>query len=215
MSVVELLSELPVFASPLPSFDVESVPALPNALFVAWLREAATAGVVEPHAMTLSTVDEDGLPDARVVILRDVDDRGWLFATSSESAKGRQLERGGVALSFYWREQGRQVRVRGRSRALDPDTCARDFLVRPEMSREASLVGRQSTVLADRAELDGALVAAHRALIENPGAVAADHTLYVVEPARVEFWQGDAERRHVRLRYRRGASGWIRELLWP
>ena len=114
MTVRDLLRGLPVFDRPLPAFDTESVPGEPSALFLSWLHEAIDAGVSEPHAMTLSTVDADGRPDARVLILKDVDADGWQFATAATSAKGAQLAASThAALSFHWREQGRQVRVRG------------------------------------------------------------------------------------------------------
>ena len=216
MTTRDTLRALPVLAHQMPSFDPANAPAEPMTLFADWLTEAVAAGVDEPHAMTLSTVDADGAPDARVLILKDLDTAGWHFATSAISAKGRQLAADPrVALTFHWREQGRQVRVRGTARAADPAVSRRDFLARPEGSRIATLAGRQSAVLADRAELDRELAAVRARLAADPGLVAEGHTVYSVHPASVEFWQADRERRHVRLRYRRDADGWSRELLWP
>jgi pyridoxamine 5'-phosphate oxidase len=216
MDIAHLLRRLPVLAHELPSFDSDSAPAAPVELFIAWLHEAVAAGVAEPHAMVVSTVDGVGTPDARVLLLRDVDDRGWHFATSSSSAKGHQLARHPeAALTFYWREQGRQVRVRGIVKPLDNEACAREFLGRTEQSRAAALAGRQSEVLADPADLDVALTDARRRLADDPQIVAPDHTLYAVAPSSVEFWQNDPQRRHVRLRYRQTGSGWISERLWP
>lgn len=216
MTIRDLLRAIPVFARPLPSFDPESAPEEPADLFRAWLTEALDAGVDEPHAVTLCTVDADGRPDARVLILKDLDEAGWHFATSSVSAKGRQLVGNpGVALAFYWREQGRQVRVRGTARAADHETSRRDFLARPEGSRIATLAGRQSDVLSDRAALDRELAAVRARVAVDPELVAETHTVYTVATDTVEFWQGDQDRRHVRLRYRRADGGWRRELLWP
>ncbi|WP_091348419.1 pyridoxine/pyridoxamine 5'-phosphate oxidase [Micromonospora rhizosphaerae] len=216
MTTREMLRALPVLAQQMPSFDPATVPAEPTALFADWLAEAVAAGVDEPHAMTLSTVDADGAPDARVLILKDLDATGWHFATSSVSAKGRQLATNPrVALSFHWREQGRQVRVRGTTVPADPDVSRQDFLARPEGSRIATLAGRQSAVLTDRAELDRELADVRARLAAEPGLVAESHTVYAVAPETVEFWQADPERRHVRLRYRRTDHGWERELLWP
>jgi pyridoxamine 5'-phosphate oxidase len=197
-------------------FDPDATPAHPNGLFVSWLEEAVAAGVVEPHAMTLSTVDADGMPDLRVLLLKDVDDKGWQFATDADSAKGRQIaEQPVAALGFYWREQGRQVRVRGSVVPLDRETSASDFLARPLGSRVASLASEQSGVLLEPEVLDQALAAAGRAVDANPDLVSEGHTVYAVNPVSVEFWQGDAQRRHVRLRYRRAGDSWTRELLWP
>ena len=216
MTVRELLRGLPVFDRPLPAFDTEAVPAEPSALFLSWLREAIGAGVCEPHAMTLSTVDAAGRPDARVLILKDVGASGWQFATATTSAKGSQLAASPhAALSFHWREQGRQVRVRGEVAAADPSVSAADFLAKPDGSRIAGLVGRQSAVLEDPRKLALEIEAASQRLADDPLAVAADHAVYVLTPAEVEFWQGDRQRQHVRLRYRRVGGGWVTERLWP
>ncbi|MEV0426666.1 pyridoxal 5'-phosphate synthase [Micromonospora sp. NPDC050495] len=216
MSTRDLLRGLPVLAHEMPPFDPADTPDAPVPLFASWLAGAIDAGADEPHAMTVSTVDADGWPDARVLILKDLDAAGWHFATTSTSAKGRQLAANPrLALSFHWREQGRQVRVRGTARPADPDVSRRDFLARPEGSRIATLAGRQSAVLPDRAELDRELAAVRARLAADPDLVAEGHTVYTVTPETVEFWQADRERRHVRLRYRRAAEGWERELLWP
>ncbi|MGC5330760.1 pyridoxine/pyridoxamine 5'-phosphate oxidase [Micromonospora sp. DT62] len=216
MTIRSLLRGLPVLAHDMPSFDPAAAPAQPLALFVEWMAGAIDAGVDEPHAMTVSTVDAGGMPDARVLILKDLDEAGWHFATSSASAKGRQLaENPRTALSFHWREQGRQVRVRGIAAPADPDLSRADFLARPDGSRVASLAGRQSDVLTDRAELDRELARIRERLAADPDLVARTHTVYAVAPHSVEFWQADAQRRHVRLRYRRTGAGWEREQLWP
>lgn len=216
MSTRDLLRSLPVFARPLPQFAPDNTPEHPHDLFLSWLGEAVAAGVVEPHAMTLSTVDADGMPDSRVLLLKDLDDRGWQFATDADSAKGRQVtSRPQAALAFYWREQGRQVRVRGSVAPLDPETSASDFRARPVGSRVASLASRQSEVLTDPADLEQALAAAEEAVADDPDLLCASHTVYAVTPVAVEFWQGHADRRHVRLRYRRAGDSWTKELLWP
>jgi pyridoxamine 5'-phosphate oxidase len=105
--------------------------------------------------------------------------------------------------------------VRGTARPADPAVSRRDFLARPEGSRIATLAGRQSAVLTDRAELDRELAEVRARLAADPDLVADTHTVYVVAPETVEFWQADRERRHVRLRYRRDGAGWAREQLWP
>jgi pyridoxamine 5'-phosphate oxidase len=216
VTVRDLLRGLPVFDHPLPAFDTDAAPGEPSALFLSWLREAIEAGVSEPHAMTLATVDDEGRPDARVLILKDVDADSWQFATASTSAKGTQLAaRPHAALSFHWREQARQVRVRGAVTAAGPDVSAADFLAKPDGSRVAGLVGRQSAVLEDPRKLALEIEAAGQRLADDPLAVPADHAVYALTPVEVEFWQGDRQRQHVRLRYRRGASGWITERLWP
>lgn len=211
--MIEILRGLPMLRHPMPAFDPDTAPAGPLDLFAAWLAEAVAAGVDEPHAMTLSTVDADGLPDARVVVLLDADDEGFRFASGGGSPKARQLAaHPGAALSFHWREQGRQIRVRGTARDAGDAAAARDFRRRSPDSRRAVLVGRQSEVLHDPADLDRAFA---EAAAEVGEAVPEDHRLYVVAPVAIEFWQGHPDRRHRRLRYRRTDGGWVRERLWP
>ncbi len=216
MTIRDLLRNLPVFDRPLPDFDTDKVPDEPVGLFVSWLRQAIDAKVIEPQVMTLSTVDAQGRPDARTLILKDVSDGSWQFATSATSTKGAQLAASSqAAMSFYWREQGRQVRLRGQVSVADRATRDADFLARSDAARIASLVGRQSAVLPDPAALASAMEAARRRLADDPRLVAPDHTVYVLNPTEVEFWQGDHQRQHIRLRYRRSGAGWVTERLWP
>jgi len=216
VTIRDLLRTLPVFDRPLPDFDTGRLPDEPASLFASWLREAADANVIEPHVMTLSTVDEQGRPDARVLMLRNVSAEGWQFTASATGVKGTQLAANPqAALSFYWREQGRQVRVRGRVAAGAQSTSAADFQAQSQGSRIADLVGRQGAVLKDPAELARAMEAARQRLAGDPRLVAPDHTVYVLTPDEVEFWQGDHQRQHIRLRYRRAGNGWVTERLWP
>ena len=124
----EFLRSLPVFSGVIAHFDTTVLPDHPAQLFEQWLRNAAEEGVNEPHAMTLSTTDARGCPDARVLILKDLDERGWWFATNSASAKGIQLTTQPMAsLTFYWPAVGRQVRVRGSVVPGSPQHNAQDF----------------------------------------------------------------------------------------
>jgi len=108
-----LLRALPSLAGAPPALDLDALPETPTDLFLAWLDEAIRAGVPEPHAMTLATVSDDG-PDGRVLLLKDVDARGWAFASERSSAKGDQLAaRPAAALTFWWQPLVRSVRVKG------------------------------------------------------------------------------------------------------
>ncbi|WP_435187278.1 pyridoxine/pyridoxamine 5'-phosphate oxidase [Streptomyces sp. bgisy126] len=213
------LRSLRVWDTALPAFDPADAPPGPLALFHDWFTAAVAAGQSEPHTPSLATVDEDGRPDVRVVMLHGADARGWHFATHSTSAKGRQLAaRPEAALNFYWPVQGRQVRVRGHVAAGTPEEAYEDLHARTTGALAAALVGRQSEVLDSPETLAEASAAAWRRAEAEPDAPAPTWTPYAVEPAEVEFFQGDARRRHVRLRYRRDPSspdGWTRELLWP
>ncbi|MFJ4779241.1 pyridoxal 5'-phosphate synthase [Streptomyces sp. NPDC088762] len=213
----DVLHSLRVWDGPLPGFDVGQAPGEPLALFREWFVQAAGAGQVEPHTMSLATVDAEGRPDVRTLMLHDADGRGWHFASHSGSAKGRQLAgRPEAALGFYWAAVGRQVRIRGRVVARGPEESRADLAARSRGALAAALTGRQSEVLGSVEELARVSAAAWERAGAEPDAPAPTWTRYVLEPSEVEFFQGDAARRHVRLRYRRDAEGgWVQELLWP
>ncbi|MFE7563396.1 pyridoxal 5'-phosphate synthase [Kitasatospora sp. NPDC057500] len=221
-SVPELMLGRPPMARPLPTFDTEAAPAEPGPLFVDWLATALHAGVPDPQVFTLSTVDADGMPDARVLVLRDVDaaGTGWVFSAAADSPKGRQLaDHPAAALTVYWPQLGRQVRVRGTVERAADQVAGAEFATRSPAARIGALVGRQSEPLASPAEYEEAVAVARRRLEATPDAVAAGHAVYTLWAHEVEFWQGDAERHHVRLRYTRTGPvrtpEWSRTLLWP
>ncbi|MFG3507998.1 pyridoxal 5'-phosphate synthase [Streptomyces sp. NPDC047821] len=213
----DTLRSLRVWDTELPVFDPDSAPAAPLPLFHQWLVAAARAGQAEPHTMALATVDAEGRPDVRTVMLHDADARGWHFASHATSAKGRQLAAAPhAALGFYWPVQGRQVRVRGQVVTGTPQEAYDDLHARSTGALAAALVGRQSEVLGSPAELARAGEAAWERAEAEPDADVETWTLYILEPYEVEFFQGDARRRHLRLRYRRTPEGdWERGLLWP
>ncbi|MET9610576.1 pyridoxal 5'-phosphate synthase [Streptomyces sp. NPDC006512] len=214
----EALHSLRVWDTPLPSFDTASAPGEPLPLFREWFVHAAGAGQPEPHTMSLATVDAEGRPDVRTLMLHEADGRGWHFASHATSAKGRQLAaHPDAALGFYWPLVGRQVRVRGRVTACGPEESRADLAVRSRGALAAALTGRQSEVLESPRQLVEASERAWERAGTEPDAPAPTWTRYVLAPAEVEFFQGDAARRHTRLRYRRAAdgTGWVRELLWP
>ncbi|WP_370413337.1 pyridoxal 5'-phosphate synthase [Streptomyces fradiae] len=213
----EALRSVRVWDTELPGFDPADVPEEPVALFHGWFTGAVAAGAVEPHTMALATVDGEGRPDARIVMLHGADARGWHFASHAGSAKGRQLAaRPEAALTFYWPVQGRQVRVRGRVVTGTAEEAYADLHARTTGALASALVGHQSEPLGSLDELAGASEEAWERAQREPEAHAESWTLYVVEPEEVEFFQGDERRRHIRLRYRRAkGSGWTRELLWP
>lgn len=210
------LRALKSLAGPFPAFDPASALEDPRDLFAAWLEAAIDAGIREPHAMTLSTVDAEGHPDARVLILKNLDQAGWHFATTRTSPKGKQIAANSrAALTFYWQPLGRQVRISGTVVDLGATAGAADFLARPVGARVAALLARQSDVLASDDELRQALERQQQSMEQEPDRIAPDWTVYAVAPVSIEFWQGDTQRRHTRLRYRRSGTDWTRERLWP
>ncbi|MFD4141959.1 pyridoxal 5'-phosphate synthase [Streptomyces sp. NPDC058572] len=200
----------------LPAFDPATAPGAPLPLFHRWFAEAVAAGQTEPHTMTLATVDDQGRPDIRTLMLHDADEHGWHFASHSTSTKGRQLAAlPEAALGFYWAAQGRQIRLRGPVVTASSTESQADLHARSTGALAAALTGRQSDVLGSLDELAQVSHAAWERAQAEPAAPVPTWTLYVLRPREVEFFQGEARRQHVRLRYRRDADSWVRELLWP
>lgn len=197
---------------------VEEVMATdPFQQFRAWLHDAIAAGVPEPNAMVLATAGADGVPSARTVLLKGLDEDGLAFYTNYESDKAADLDANPRAeLVFPWHGMERQVRVAGVAHRVDRAESAAYFATRPRESRLGAWASRQSSVVADRAALDQAYEA-----VEARWSEEAEIPLpefwggYRVVPETVEFWQGRVGRLHDRLRYRRTADGWTLERLAP
>lgn len=188
----------------------------PMAQFASWWG-VAEREVPLAEAMTLATVRSDGTPDARMVLLKGHDERGFRFFTNFESKKGRQLEQSPfAALIVYWRELDRQVRVRGAVSRLSADESDAYFASRAPESRLGAWASPQSRALSGRAELERRLRDARERLgegeeIPRPGFWGG----YLVRPDEVEFWQGQRARLHDRFVYRRDAGAWRVERLAP
>lgn len=217
MTFRERLRALPTFARPgLPVLDPDAAPPAPHELFTTWLEEAIDAGLLAPHAATLSTADAAGRVHARTLVLKDVTADGWWFASQSTGPKGRDLAANPhAALTFFWPELGRQVKVTGTAASAGAEASQADFLARPDASRAAGLVNRQSEPLASLREYNDAFAEALHAVTADPGLVAPDWTAYVVAPTEVEFWQAPDDGPHTRLHYVADAVGWTRGLMWP
>ena len=188
----------------------------PIGLFIEWLADARAHEPNDANAMTLSTVDADGLPDARIVLLKDVDARGFTFYSNSESAKGVELTgRPAAALTFHWKSLRRQVRVRG---AVEPVTAAEAdayFASRARESRIGAWASDQSRPLSDRAALEEA-VGRETARFDGQEVPRPDRwTGWRVTPRSVEFWRDRPFRLHDRLRFDRNGDAWDRQRLWP
>jgi pyridoxamine 5'-phosphate oxidase len=184
------------------TFDEASAAAEPVEQFRRWFSDAARAEVPEPNAMTLATADASGRPSARIVLLKGIDDVGFVFYTDYRSRKGRELDANPqAALVFHWLALERQVRVVGRVERVDEATSAAYFRRRPEGSRLGAWASHQSAVLADRGELEQevARVTAEYAGREIP--LPPHWGGYRVIPDEVEFWQGRTNRLHDRIQY--------------
>lgn len=160
--------------------------------------------------MTVSTVDPDGVPDSRMLVLKDLTSEGaWCFAGRHDSTKGDHLRASPVAaLLFYWREQIRSVRIRGRIIEGSREEARADFTARHPEARAVALSGQQGTLVTAVSDLTHDVDMAAKRLAADPNLVPEEWTVWKLHPNEVEFWQGSETRLHTRLRYQRRASGW-------
>lgn len=190
--------------------------AEPIGLFLEWLADAGAHEPNDANAMTLSTIDADGLPDARIVLLKDVDARGFTFYSNSESAKGVELAgRPVAALTFHWKSLRRQVRVRGAVQPVSAEEADVYFASRARESRIGAWASDQSRPLSDRAALEEA-VGRETARFDGQDVPRPERwTGWRVVPQSVEFWRDRPFRLHDRLRFDRNGDAWTRGRLWP
>jgi pyridoxamine 5'-phosphate oxidase len=187
----------------------------PVTQFASWFAEAVDAGLPEPNAMVLATASAGALPTARTVLLKGYDQEGFVFYTNYESRKGRDLsENPRAGLVFPWHPLRRQVRVEGKVVRLPREDSAAYFASRPYGSRIGAWASRQSAVVRSREELDARYRELAERWPENPPMPDFWGGFRVV-PSEVEFWQGQTDRMHDRLRYRRVEGTWVVERLAP
>lgn len=184
--------------------------------FEKWFEEAQAAGVIEPNAMVISTLGADGYPHGRVVLLKEVDAAGFLFYTNYKSHKGADLKIHPVAaLTFWWAELERQVRVTGTvEKVLETESDAY-FSIRPRSSQLGAWVSEQSEVIENRAFLAERLAQLEQKFLNKPVPRPPHWGGYRVIPKEIEFWQGRPSRLHDRIRYRIENEEWIIERLSP
>ena len=198
------------------SLSEEDANDCPIAQFERWFSEVVAHEKSDPTAMVLSTVDERGHPDSRVVLLKEINDGAFIFYTNYDSAKSMHIHKTPyVALNFYWPEMARQVRIRGRVRQASHAQSDTYFASRPRTSQLSAISSPQSAEISGRAELLqtlNALIAKHQ---QQPIVRPTHWGGYVVIPDEIEFWQGRDNRLHDRIHYYQQQGKWTHRRLAP
>ena len=199
------------------SLDRADVLPDPVAQFERWFKAAQEAQIREPNAMNLATVSADGRPTARIVLLKGIEAGSFLFYTNYQSRKGRDIQQHPyVALTFFWPELERQVRIEGKVSQLDDEQSTAYFQSRPRGSQLGAWVSPQSEVIADRSALDQRAQELEARFEDEKIPRPSYWGGYAVHPYRIEFWQGRPSRLHDRLRYERQEDDrWVIERLAP
>jgi pyridoxamine 5'-phosphate oxidase len=188
----------------------------PIAQFKTWFQQALDAQLYEPNVMTLATASAEGVPSARIVLLKGFDEEGFVFYTNYESHKGRELqENPRAALVFFWAELERQVRIEGTVSKVDPAVSTAYFHSRPHGSQIGAMVSPQSQVIKSRTELENHIVILKEKYDGQEVPRPAHWGGYVVKPSTIEFWQGRPSRLHDRIRYKFIEGTWIIDRLAP
>jgi len=190
----------------------------PFALFLTWMAEAEAAEPADPEAMAVATVDPEGMPNLRMILLKGADERGFVFYTNGESAKGHELAANPkAALLFYWKSLGRQIRMRG---PVEPTTEAEAdayFATRHRESRIGACASLQSRPLASRAALEAEVDRLTKAFGDGPVPRPGYWRGYRLVPLEIEFWRSGPFRLHDRVVFRRASphAPWTKTRLYP
>jgi pyridoxamine 5'-phosphate oxidase len=189
----------------------------PLQAFKVWFENAVEANIKEPNAMTIATVDSNGMPDARIVLLKELDGEGFVFYTNYSSAKGQQLEENpNACIVFNWLGLERQIRIRGIVKKYDEVKSEQYFQSRPRLSQIAAWSSPQSKKIADREVLEKLMLESTKIfegeeLIPKPPVWGG----FILIPSYIEFWQGRRNRLHDRIQFTRKDNEWVSCRLAP
>lgn len=199
------------------ALDPKSVSQDPISQFTKWFEEAITAKVPEPNAMNLATVNENGRPASRIVLLKGVENYKFVFYTNYQSRKGKELDQNpACSLTFFWPELERQVRIEGAASRIDEKRSEKYFQSRPRGSQVGAWASPQSSVISDRSLLEERakqIEAKYKGeeFLPKPNQWGG----YEIDPLMIEFWQGRPNRLHDRILYTKDDTGWRINRLAP
>lgn len=199
------------------TLDVANVNANPMVQFDKWFQEALQAKVPEPNAMNLATINDDGYPSSRIVLLKGVENGRFVFYTNYQSSKGRQLDSNpNCALTFFWPELERQIRIEGTAARIDAERSEQYFQSRPRGSQIGAWSSPQSTVIESRDILEQRSQLVEKKF-EGQAVLPKPHQWggFEVDAFRIEFWQGRASRLHDRVVYTLADDSWKIKRLAP
>jgi pyridoxamine 5'-phosphate oxidase len=193
-----------------------SVDKEPLNQFSLWFEEAVNSQILDPYAMSLTTVNSEGQPSTRIVYMRDINDYGFIFYTNYNSSKGKDLASNNkVALNFFWGELERQIRIEGVVEKVEKQVSDNYFAKRPRESQIGAWASSQSDTLEDRLALEMD-VKFYTDKFEGIDIPRPDHWGgYIVKPKKIEFWQGRSSRLHDRIIYSKDGSDWCKSRLFP
>jgi pyridoxamine 5'-phosphate oxidase len=199
------------------SLDVSTVNTDPVVQFTKWFDEIIEAQVIEPNAMHLCTVNEQGKPSSRIVLLKGIANGKFQFYTNHQSKKGKELDANpACALTFFWPDMERQVRIEGVANRISQDVAEQYFLTRPRASQLGAWASPQSSVIQNRIILEERYTQMEKKF-EKTSLVPKPHQWggYEIEPLLMEFWQGRPSRLHDRIEYIKTDNGWTINRLAP
>jgi pyridoxamine 5'-phosphate oxidase len=188
----------------------------PLALFAEWLEDATESEPNEPTAVALATVDRDGLPNVRMVLMKHFDARGFVFYTNLESVKGEEIAATmKAAMCFHWKSRRRQVRLRGPVEIVGAEEADAYFTSRPRGSRIGAWASAQSRPLDSRQTLEAAVAELEAKYGEDDVPRPPHWSGFRIKPVTIEFWQDGAFRLHDRMIFARAGDGWEKTRLYP
>ena len=198
------------------TLEREDLDPNPIRQFETWLQAACETESLDPNAMSVSTVNADGQPSCRMVLLKYYDDHGFIFYTNHESNKAKQISGNDqVALLFFWPTLGRQISIRGRAEQISQAETLKYFATRPRGSQIGAWVSAQSSIISSRSLLEAKYAEIKQKFADKEVPLPSFWGGYRVKPTAIEFWQSRTNRLHDRFLYSRDGDDWAIERLSP